>query len=139
MTKRKSKVCEECGKHIEFDRKYCPDCEKKRAINMKFHRMKTKALAGVNINNIQRDVDFKQGQIDSEKIIETRVVKISDSGSPIIIDGYVNGVKPKHILQNEIDSLKAQQEMYRKQIQEIEKAEEEDEAAETGDKESTSD
>lgn len=87
------------------------------------------------IKNLQRDIDFKMSQADSGEIIETRVVSHAPDGTPVIIDGYKDGVKPVHILLNEIDELKARQEISRETLINLTKSEEQD--AKLADTEST--
>jgi len=84
-------------------------------------KMRTKA----RLNCIQRDIDFKKAQLECGKITETRVVHRMPDGSMSIVDGYVDGLKPKHILENEIDQQSVEIILMNEQLEEIEKIENE--------------
>lgn len=124
MNKEK-KICTRCKTEIKSGN-LCERCEKLRKEQIEFERMKAEKFAEMQISNLGRDIGFKQDQIDTGEIIETRVIKFANTGEPTIIDGYLSNVKPKYLLENEIDELKLKQQMFKEQIESIKKAEEED-------------
>ena len=132
MTKN---TCKRCMIRVEEGQKFCPRCQKMDDMQMEFTRNKTKREFNVQINNIQRDIDFKKNQLENG-ITETRIIKISDTGEATMMDGFKDGMKPKHIILNEIDHAKARKAMIEDQIAALKIAEEEDarETTEPGDK-----
>jgi len=106
------------------------DAKLKKA-QVEFDRKRTKQINAVRIVNINRDILFKQNQVDTGEIVETRSIHRLPDGTATIVDGYIDHLKPKHILQNEIDEAKNKVEFYEEQIKQIEQIEEEENARET--------
>jgi len=131
----KAHTCKRCMVMIEEGEEFCPRCKRMESLQMEFTRKKTKREFDVQVTSLQRDIDFKSGQL-KEGITETRIIKISDTGEATMMDGYVDGLKPKHIILNEIDQAKARKAMIEDQIAALKIAEEEDarETTEPGDK-----
>jgi len=92
---------------------------------MKVQRHITKMRTIARKNCIQRDIDFKKEQLDSGKIVETRVLHRMPDGTISIVDGYEGGLKPKHILLNEIDQQSVEVTLMNEQLEEITKLENE--------------
>ena len=122
----KKHSCKRCMVRVNEGEEFCPKCKKIQEVDMVFHRKKTRLHNETQIKNIQREIEFKATQVKSGDIQETRFVKIADSGQPTIIDGYKDNLKPKHILENEIDDLKARQDLFKEQLRALNQAEEED-------------
>lgn len=97
-----------------------------RLRQQKFERKETKRRLSVQLENMKREIEFKKGQLESGKIVETRSVHRMPDGAATIVDGYTGGLKPKHILINEYTELESQCELWAERISEINKAEEDD-------------
>lgn len=61
-------------------------------LQRKYQRIKEINIARMKIKQFQRDIEFKQKQIENGKSLEKH-------------DGYLDGAKPIFYLQNEIDQL----------------------------------
>lgn len=117
--------CKRCGGSTE-EGKFCEKCDVLEKEQMDFNRSKTKMQSQVQISNISRHITYKEEQVKSNTVQETRIVKIADNGEATIMDGYIDQIKPKFLLENEIDELKVRQELFKQQLKAIERAEEED-------------
>ena len=132
-------TCRRCGVRLEEEGKFCEKCAELEKEQMDFNRKKTRLNAETQIENLERYINFKQEQVVTGKIVETRIVKLSSTGEPTIIDGFVDSTKPKFILENEISELKGRQELFKEQLKGLKKAEEEDETSSSeGDKRTSS-
>lgn len=87
-----------------------------------YNRKITKERNSVMIQNIQREIDFKKEQLEKE-IIETISIHRIPDGTAIRVDGYLDGKKPKFIIENEIDSLNQRIEEFKDQNKNIEELE----------------
>ena len=96
----------------------------------KFDRSQSKKRLTAQVKNMGRDVIFKQEQL-TNGIVETRTVHLLPDGTATIVDGYVDKLKPKHIIENEITEYEAKIEMFKEQLDEIKKIEDEENARET--------
>jgi len=113
------------GKGAKNIKKYLQE-QKKTEEQKKYDRKITKIRLGVQEKQLERDIIFKLAQIESGEITETRTIHKLADGTMSIVDGFINNLKPKHILENEVDELKARVEMFKEQLIEIKKAEEEE-------------
>jgi hypothetical protein len=118
-------TCKRCTIRIE-EGSLCEKCQRLEDINMEFNRSAKKHDFENQITGMQREIEFKQNQVDTGNIVETRAVRIGNDGMPTIVDGFVDGVKPKHLLLNDIDNLKTRQKLIEKQLKALKEAEEED-------------
>lgn len=97
-----------------------------------YDRKVSKIRLNTQLKQWGREIDYKQKQIATEIITETRTIHKLPDGTTTIVDGFTDGLKPKHIIENELDQLKAMIEMNKEQLAEIEKAEEEENAKSEG-------
>ena len=143
----KNNICKRChGTIFGKEGDYCDGCQVKVDRDQRFQVEKEIKRIESNIRNFDREIKFKQAQIDAQpyvsptEIIETRIIKHTDKGEPVIIDGYTNGLKPRYILENEVDQITSLKELHEKQITEMKKSLEEKDAAakDSGDKGKTS-
>ncbi len=121
--------CEQCGKKCEsvYDKKidgknhkFCSrECISVFDKQMSAARIRSIKERDLTIRQIERDIEFKNNQISFE-IVETRTIQITPGQSPVIVDGYIDNKKPKHILQNEVDGLKRQVELIKADIKNME-------------------
>jgi len=121
------------GKGAKQVRKFTQAEQKKREMEeeqKRFDRSQSKKRLTAQIKNMGRDIIFKKGQLDTG-IVETRTVHLTPDGSATIVDGYIDNMKPKHIIENEITEYGAKIEIFQEQIDEIKKIEEEENARET--------
>jgi len=132
------RICKRCMKLLskaESEFELCKRCESLSKGAIEFERQNSINRLMVNIENIREEIKFKQHQIDTKEIVETRVIKREANGTPTLIDGYLEDKKPEFILKNEIRQNKNQVDVYKGQISLIEKARKEDEATDNkGDK-----
>lgn len=92
---------------------------------IEYERKIRKERLEVEIGCIQRDMAYKQNQVDTGLITETRAINQIPGNPAIILDGYSDGLKPKHILENEIEQHKLRIKEKEEQIANIKKLEEE--------------
>ena len=129
--------CEQCAKKITDklikeklggqEKVFCSqDCLKLFKINIAEQREISKERTQGDIDFMERENTFKKNQVDSGKIVETRMVNKVPGQPSIVIEGYKDGLKPKYIIQNEIDRNNQLIKERKRQLENIRKSEEED-------------
>lgn len=127
IEKLKKRICRRCHSVVFESGDYCDKCQVIIDEEVKFNVEKEIKRFEVNCGNVQREIDFKQSQVDSEPeskpkgIVESRVMKYLEKGEPVILDTYSSGLKPVHILLNEIDELKGRKQLFIKQLEHLRK------------------
>ena len=119
-------ICKRCMRIKDTPGEFCGRCQGIEKDSIDFERAKKRNMLTTNIANLENENKFKQEQIDTDNLVETRIIKRSETGEPIIMDEFVGGLKPKYILENEIRQNKAQLDLYEKQLDLLKKAEEND-------------
>ena len=126
--KLRSRICRRCSDtNIDNNGDYCAKCKPIIDKEIQFNVLKQIKATEINIINIQREIDFKAAQVAStgddtpSEIIETRTIKRTDTGEPVIIDGFKSGLKPRFLLENEIDDLRGRKELFEKQLEHLKK------------------
>lgn len=118
-------TCKQCGKEIT-EGEFCNgECSKMFKDNEQAQRQISKERYEKEIIFFEREIKFKQDQIDSKNIVETRMVNIIPGQPAIIVDGYKDGCKPEFMIQNEIDQKNQQIKERKKHLEDIKKIEEE--------------
>lgn len=92
---------------------------------LKAEREDKKDLETHRIECMQREMLYKQNQIE-RGITETRVLETAPGQPTVAVDAYKDGVKPKYVIENEIAALTLNIKRSQKQLEEIEKLENED-------------
>ena len=123
-------TCKRCSVRTEGN-DLCKKCQRLEDIQLEFNRKAKKRDFENQLSGMQREIEFKQEQLKSG-IMETRVIKLGNDGMPTIVDGYVDGLKPKHLILNDIDNLKTRQDLITNQLDALSKAEEEDARSTSG-------
>ena len=93
-------------------------------VQMQYEREQTRKRLEVNLKCYEREAAFKQGEITSGNIIETRAVNQVPGQPAIILDGFKDGLKPAFAIQNELDQIKLHIDSIKEQLENITKAEE---------------
>jgi len=114
------------GKGAKKVRKFENQLPEKSPEQIAYERELNKRNAKVNIKALNRIKEFKQAQIDTGKVVETQSVHTIPDGTAVKVDGYINGLKPTFLLQNEIDYIENDIQTFNNRIKDIEKAEEKD-------------
>lgn len=99
--------------------------EMKSQEQVKFERHVTKQRYEVDMVCLNREKAFKQQQLDGE-VLETRTTIHPPSGQTVIQEGYVDGKKPKWLIENEIDILNQKIRERKEQLENIQQLEEQD-------------
>lgn len=73
------------------------------------------------LDSLTRHFNFKTEQVISGQIIETRSIHQIPDGSAVKVDGYIGGLKPKFLLEDEIEEIKFHMELLKEQIEMIQK------------------
>ena len=115
------------GKGAKQIKRY-EQAKKVDAIQLEYDRWKSRLDLGMRIKNIQREIDFKKEQLKTG-VKETRTIHTLPDGSAAIVDGFVEGVKPKHVLENEIDAFTVKQQIFEEQLRQMKIKEEEEKNA----------
>ena len=99
---------------------------KKERVQRQYDRKVSLSRLAVRIGSIARDITYKMKQIETGIITETRSIHKLPDGTAAIVDGYVDELKPKFIIENEVDYLKNEMDLIKEQIEETKKSMEED-------------
>lgn len=91
-----------------------------------YQRKIQKERLEIELTCIRREIKFKDEEVSSGNIIETRAVNQIPGQPAITLDGYQDGLKPKHLLENEMDQLNLIIKQKQEMIDDIKKLEEED-------------
>ncbi len=133
-------ICEQCGKKITEgikerlggqDKNFCnKDCVKLFKINLEALRITTEERCKTQINFLKREIEYKQNQLRGT-ITETRAVNQIPGQPPNTVEGYVDGLKPPYILENEIEKNNQLIKEQKRQIENT-KIEREEDATKSG-------
>jgi len=91
-----------------------------------YDRAVTKKNNRFEIISRKRILEYKQNQVTTGNVTETRNIHEIPDGTIVTVDGFVDGKKPMHIIENEIDKLNYDIEFFEdqnKNIEELENAE----------------
>ncbi len=131
-------VCDQCAKKVTDklikerlggqEKNFCSkDCLKLFKLNTEEQRIISEGRTLSEIKFTEREIEYKQEQLKNG-IKETRVLNTQPGQPTVILDGYVDGLKPAYIIENEIDRNKQLLKEQRKRLENIKKAREEDAA-----------
>ncbi len=129
-------ICEQCGKGVTDklikerlggqDKNFCnKDCVNLFKINLEALRVTTEERCATQIHFLKREIEYKQNQLKGE-ITETRAVNQVPGQTSTVLEGYVDGLKPKYILENEIEKNNQLIKEQKRQIENTKIAREED-------------
>ena len=129
-------TCEQCANKIAdelrkekiggVEHKFCSkDCIALFKTNMEEQRNISEVRATKQIKFLEREIDYKENELKTE-ITETRVLNTIPGQPSVILDGYVDGLKPAYIIQNELERDQQLIKEQRKQIENIKLARKED-------------
>lgn len=132
----KKHICRRCTAILtseEEKRGFCPNCWSTEKDRRDFERLERTKRLNSMMEGTKREIEFKTNQIEKGEIVETKVITIKSNGERNVLEGYKDSLKPKYLLQNEVGTLNANLELYKRQLELIKKAEEEDAASNKGD------
>ena len=112
MTDRNDKARDELKQKLAEQKKPTPEQIKKDKqfkVDLNNHR----------ISCIVREKEYKQSQL-ANGITETRVIEQSPGQPAVAVDGYVDGLKPRYVVENEIAALKFNQKKAEQELRDIE-------------------
>jgi len=92
--------------------------EEQRAYDRKIKKERNKIMT----TNINREIEYKLLQLDNG-ITETRTINRIPDGTAVVVDGYVDNLKPKFMIQNEIDTLGQRVKEFNEEVKAIEELE----------------
>ena len=128
-------ICEQCGKTLTEglkerlggqDKNFCnKDCVKLFKINLEESRVTTEERCKTEIHFLEREIEYKKNQLKKE-ITETMEINKVPGKPSIVLEGYVNGLKPEYILENEIEKNNQLIKEQKRQIENTKLAREED-------------
>ena len=127
--------CEQCGKTLAEglkerlggqDKNFCnKDCIKLFKINLEELRLTTEERCKTEIHFLEREIEYKQNQLKG-KITETREITKVPGKPSTVLEGYVGGLKPAYIIENEIEKNNQLIKEQKRQIENTKIAREED-------------
>lgn len=133
-------ICENCGKKFadaiyiqKVGGKETRLCSKECVKEYKFlvseqRRMRVERLEK-QIICLNRDVVFKTEEINTGNILETLAVNQIPGQPACILEGFKDGLKPKHIIQNEIELRELEIKLKQEEIANIKKLEKSENAS----------
>lgn len=110
MMSRRHSISEEDYKMLMNAKK---QIELAKNVNMKFEREFKRKEMLANIHGNERDIKFKREQISSGKFLESHAE-------------FADGLKPKHILETEIEFLIVNVEKLKRQVEQVDALMEDD-------------
>lgn len=93
-----------------------PQVPQKSEEQIKYDKWENLNRKNIMVKNIQREIDFKEGELRNG-IIETISIHRIPDGTAVRVDGYEDGKKPKFVIQNELDTLNLRKAEFEKQIE----------------------
>ena len=132
-------LCEQCGKKVEDklikeklggqEKNFCSkDCVNLFKTNLEAQRVTTSERIDSEIHFLERENEYKSNQL-KKGVTETRAINQVPGQPAMILDGYVNGLKPDYIIENEIDKNKQIIKEHNRQQENIKQARKEDAAS----------
>ncbi len=129
-------LCEQCGKKVTDklikerlggqEKNFCnKDCVNLFKLNLEALRVTTEERCETEIHFYEREIEYKQNQLKGI-ITETRVVNKVPGQPSTVLEGYVDGLKPAYIIENEIEKNKQLIKEQKRQIENTKLAREED-------------
>ena len=99
---------------------------KKNTEQLAFERKETKVRLQTKQRAIMRAIEFKEDQLKNNLIVETRTTHQIPDGTVVVVDGYIDRIKPEFLLRNEIEELHMETDLISARIKTISGAEEQD-------------